>query len=72
MLWGRIGHTTVCHLEERRDAEFKSAGNRSVMREARASFPWETEGEARGAVGERQVRMALRERSSEKGVLIKE
>lgn len=52
--------------------QFKSAGNRSVMREARASFPWETEGETRGAEGERQVRMALRERSSEKGVLIKE
>lgn len=49
--------------------EFKSAGNRSVMKEAWASFPWEMEGET---VGERQVRMALRERSSEKGVLIKE
>lgn len=52
---------------------FKSAGNRSVMRERLGIFLLgDRGGEARGAVGERQVRMAPRERTSEKGVLIKE
>lgn len=69
--WGEAQRTTVCHLEERQDVQFKSAGKRCVMREAWASFPCETEGETRGTVDKRQVRMALRERSSEKGVLIK-
>lgn len=56
--------------------QLKSAGNRSVMREVWASFPpWETRGgdeSGRVAVGERQVRMARGETSSEKRVLIKE
>ena len=49
---GKAEHTTVCHLEESQDMQFKSAGNRSVIREAWASFPWETKGETRGAVGD--------------------
>lgn len=56
--------------------QLKSAGNRSVMREVWASFPpWETRGgdeSGRVAVGERQVRMARGETSSEKRVLIEE
>lgn len=49
---GKAEHTTVCHLEESQGVQFKSAGNRSVMRGAWASSPWETEEEAREAVGE--------------------
>lgn len=33
---GKAQHPTVCHLEER---QFKSAGNRSVMRDVWASLP---------------------------------
>ena len=51
-VWGKAEHTTVCHLEERQDVQFKSAGNRSVMRGAWPSSPWEAEGETRGDVGE--------------------
>lgn len=46
--WVKARHT-ICHLEERQDVQFKSAGSRSVTRKAWAFFPWVTEeGDKRG------------------------